>query len=124
VIRTKRIYDDVAPEDGFRVLVDRLWPRGVTKQKAAIDLWAKDVAPSTEIRRQYHSGVDSWPVFEAKYQAELLANPGLDDFWDVVKTQPTVTLLSAVRSLENSHVTVLTNVLREILHDDDPRSNR
>ncbi len=74
-IRLKRAYDAPEPADGRRILVERLWPRGVTKQEAALDAWVKDVAPSPELRKWYGHDPDKWPEFQRRYRAELEANP-------------------------------------------------
>lgn len=73
-IRVKRIYESPAPEDGKRILIDRLWPRGLSKARAGVDLWARDVAPSAELRRWYRHEADKWPEFKRRYHAELDAN--------------------------------------------------
>jgi uncharacterized protein YeaO (DUF488 family) len=71
----KRIYEPPARADGFRVLVDRLWPRGITKQHAALDLWMKSIAPSPELRRWFAHDPKQWRRFQARYHAELRKNP-------------------------------------------------
>jgi len=71
IIRLKRAYEEPAEDDGTRILVERLWPRGVTKERAAIDLWAKEVAPSPELRRWYGHDPARWAEFRRRYQAEL-----------------------------------------------------
>jgi len=114
-IQTKRIYEPTAPADRFRILVDRLWPRGVKKENAHIDLWAKEITPTTELRKAYHAGLVPWPVFEAKYRAELLQNPALASFVSTVRTQEAVTLLFAGKDAEHTHVTVIVAVLHEQL---------
>jgi len=114
-IQMKRIYEPAAPADGFRVLVDRLWPRGVKKETAGIDLWAKDITPSTTLREEYHSGADSWDMFAVKYRKELLGNPAVDGFVDTIRDKDTVTLLFAGRDTEHTHVKVLSAVLEEKL---------
>lgn len=73
-IRVKRVYDAPAPEDGRRILVDRLWPRGLTKEKAKIDCWAKDVSPSNELRKWYGHDPAKWDEFRKRYFAELEQN--------------------------------------------------
>ena len=75
MIKTKRIYDPPAPDDGFRVLVDRLWPRGVRKDQARLDLWLKEVAPSTALRREFGHDPARWPEFRRRYRAELERQP-------------------------------------------------
>ena len=74
-IRTKRIYEKPSPADGVRVLIDRLWPRGISKESAAIDFWAKAVAPSNELRKWYRHDSTKWREFRERYFAELDANP-------------------------------------------------
>jgi DNA-3-methyladenine glycosylase len=110
--RIKRIYDPPAPEDGFRVLVDRLWPRGVTKQRAALDLWLKEVAPSTELRTWFHARPDGFDEFADRYRAELAANPAVDELRAVAKAHPAVTLLYSVKDPERNHAAVLADYLR------------
>lgn len=75
-IRIKRVYEPASAHDGFRVLVDRVWPRGMTKQRAAADLWLKEVAPSDALRKSYCHEVSKWEDFKAQYFAELDRNPG------------------------------------------------
>lgn len=77
-LAVKRIYEEPAPGDGYRVLVDRLWPRGLSKARAAVDEWCKDVAPSSELRTWYHHEPDKWPEFRRRYDAEL---DGMPEVW-------------------------------------------
>lgn len=70
-IRTRRIYDRPGQDEGLRILVDRLWPRGISKEEAALDHWAKDLAPSDDLRRWYHAHPDAWEAFRERYFAEL-----------------------------------------------------
>src|SRR5512136_2169728 len=74
MIRLKRVYEPPAPEDGFRILVERLWPRGLTKDKAGVDLWLKDVAPSPELRKWYGHDPSRWEEFQERYRRELETN--------------------------------------------------
>jgi uncharacterized protein YeaO (DUF488 family) len=71
MIHTKRVYEKPAKEDGFRILVDRLWPRGLTKEKARVDLWLKEVAPSDQLRKWFHHEGKNWSEFVKRYKAEL-----------------------------------------------------
>ncbi|MGP1272187.1 MAG: DUF488 domain-containing protein [Phycisphaerales bacterium] len=109
-ITIKRIYDDPAPSDGFRVLVDRLWPRGVAKDSAQIDEWAKDAAPSNELRKAYHADEISFAEFAKRYRKELAAG-GAQPLIDRVSAGETVTLLYAVRNTEQNHAMVLCDFL-------------
>lgn len=74
-IRTKRVYDPSDPADGRRILVDRLWPRGLTKEAARVDFWAKGISPSNELRRWYGHDPEKWPEFKARYAAEIDERP-------------------------------------------------
>jgi uncharacterized protein YeaO (DUF488 family) len=74
-LQIKRVYEPPADSDGMRILVDRLWPRGLSKEKAKIDFWAKDVAPSNELRRWYQHEQEKWPEFQRRYFTELQNNP-------------------------------------------------
>jgi len=107
----KRIYDDPAPDDGRRVLVDRVWPRGVSKERAALDLWCKDVAPSTELRKWYGHDPAKQPEFAARYRTELAAQPAADALADLRATAGTLTLLTATHDLELSQARVLADTL-------------
>jgi uncharacterized protein YeaO (DUF488 family) len=75
MIRLKRVYLPPSPDDGARILVDRLWPRGLTRQRAAVDLWLKDIAPSTDLRKWFAHDPAKWPEFQKRYRAELRKNP-------------------------------------------------
>lgn len=108
--RIKRVHDDPSPEDGRRVLVDRLWPRGVSKERAHLDEWAKGVAPSDELRRWYHQDPEHRrDEFVERYDAELDSaewRSALDGLRAQAANQ-TVTLLTATKDVEHSHVQVL-----------------
>lgn len=113
-VRVRRIYEPAAEEDGKRVLVDRVWPRGVSKDEARLDLWAKDVAPSTELRRWYGHDPDRFPEFERRYRAEL-DDPGRADALAELRdlaAAGTVTLLTATKDEEHSQAAVLADRLR------------
>ncbi|WP_345542646.1 DUF488 domain-containing protein [Microbacterium jejuense] len=112
-LRIKRVYNDPAPEDGFRVLVDRLWPRGLSKERAHLDLWAKDVAPSTALRTAFHHEGMSWSDFEAAYRAELAGptRPALDALRAELAAHAVVTLLHSVHDAHN-HAVLLEAALR------------
>ncbi|MGN6762496.1 MAG: DUF488 domain-containing protein [Leifsonia sp.] len=111
----KRIYDPPAPEDGFRVLVDRLWPRGLSKERADIDLWLKEVAPSTELRRWFHQDPSgehaAFDEFRARYESELDTNPAVDELRMLARQHPVITLLVGLRDPEVNHGKVLEEYL-------------
>ncbi|GAB3974095.1 DUF488 family protein [Plantactinospora veratri] len=114
-IRLRRIYDDRSPEDGVRVLVDRIWPRGLTRDAAHLDEWLKEVAPSTPLRRWYGHRPERFTEFRRRYLAELAepqAAAGVDELRRLARAG-TVTLLTATRDLEQSQAAVLAELLRE-----------
>jgi uncharacterized protein YeaO (DUF488 family) len=113
-IRTKRIHDPPAEDDGMRVLVDRLWPRGVRKADAAVDRWLREVAPSPELRRWFGHDPDRFDSFAAQYRAELDANPdAVAELTELAAAGP-VTLLYAARDRDCNHARVLADYLREL----------
>ncbi|UTC43620.1 DUF488 domain-containing protein [Treponema sp. OMZ 857] len=106
----KRIYDTAEPQDGFRILADRLWPRGITKEKAMLGDWAKDITPSSDIRQAYHRGDMDYSHFSALYAKELAENPTVPAFIEKIKSKlqtGNVTILYAVREPETSHIPTL-----------------
>ncbi|MFJ4557520.1 DUF488 domain-containing protein [Streptomyces massasporeus] len=112
-VRVRRVYDAAEPEDGVRVLVDRLWPRGLAKDAARLDEWPKALTPSTELRRWYHAGEGSYEEFAERYEAELASDEAaeaLDSVRDLVR-KGDVTLLTASKTPEQSHASVLTRLL-------------
>ncbi|SDK80383.1 DUF488 domain-containing protein [Streptomyces indicus] len=113
-LRGRRIYEAPSPSDGKRVLVDRLWPRGLSKDAAHIDVWPKSLTPSAELRKWYHAqGPDAFEEFSSRYEAELAAPEAaaaLDELRKLVAAGP-VTLLTASKDVEHSHVAVLLRVL-------------
>ena len=113
-IRVRRAYDDPSPTDGTRVLVDRIWPRGLAKHRASIDEWLKAVAPSTELRRWYAHDASRFEEFRRRYRAEL-AEPerqaAVRHLRELARSGP-LTLLTATRDLEHSQAAVLAGHLR------------
>ncbi|MEU9670724.1 DUF488 family protein [Streptomyces bobili] len=112
-VRVRRVYGPPEPGDGVRVLVDRLWPRGLAKDAARVDEWPKGLTPSNELRRWYHAGEGSYEEFARRYEAEL-AEPEaaglLDHVRELAGAKP-VTLLTAVKEPEHSHAAVLARML-------------
>ena len=111
-VAIKRVYDEPAADDGERILVDRLWPRGISREKAAFRAWMKDVAPSSELRRWFGHRPERWDEFCQRYRAELKDNPALDDLRKHVVAGK-VTLLYGSRNREFNHAQVLEQVLSE-----------
>ena len=109
--RLKRIYAEAEPGDGYRVLVDRLWPRGVSKQKAQLDEWCKDAAPSPELRIWFGHQHERFAEFAERYRAELDASGAAVELKRRLADQPVVTLLIAAREPANDHGSILLDVL-------------
>ncbi len=113
-IKIKRVYEDPENTDGFRVLVDRLWPRGMKKESLHYDLWAKDITPSPELRKWFHEDQPNhWQQFEALYTKELESSKAVKDFITRIKKEKTVTLLYASKDTEHNHAMVLKEFLEE-----------
>lgn len=113
-IRVRRVYDEPTPDDGARVLVDRIWPRGLRTDAAHLDEWVKDVAPSTTLRRWFGHDPGKFAEFESRYRQELdepARRAALDTLRELAERGP-VTLLTATRDVPHSHVAVLAELLR------------
>lgn len=110
---TKRIYDDASDDDGCRVLVDRLWPRGVSKERAGLDLWLKEIAPSPPLRTEFAHMQERFADFRTAYLAELEQNPAVDTLLELARKHRRVTLLYAARDPEVNHARVLLEFLEE-----------
>ncbi len=113
IIAVKRVYDPPSGVDGYRILVDRLWPRGLTKEKAALDLWAKDLAPSPALRKEFNHRPERFAEFTRHYLAELKANPAVPAFRTELR-RPKVTLLFGAHDLVHNHALVLADFLRSM----------
>ncbi len=112
-IRFKRIYEEPSDDDGYRILVDRLWPRGIKKENAHIDEWAKDIAPSNALRTRYHADQD-YDAFVKDYEKELDENAYMNPFLDICKEHlqyENVTLLSASKNIDQCNASALKSIL-------------
>ncbi len=115
-IRIKRVYEDFDESDGFRILVDRLWPRGIKKENLHYDLWAKEITPSSSLRKWYHQNLDeNWDAFVISYQKELSNVADMDTYIDEIKVHPVVTLLYASKDTVHNHAIILKNYLEALL---------
>jgi len=114
MIQIKRIYDSFDMREGARVLVDRLWPRGVSKEKARLDLWMKDIAPSNELRTWYNHEPEKWKEFQKKYKKELEEKTELlKELKQLEKEKNLVTLLYSAKDTERNNAIVLLELLRK-----------
>jgi uncharacterized protein YeaO (DUF488 family) len=113
-VALKRAYEKPSPSDGARILVDRLWPRGVSKDKAQLEAWLRDLAPSTELRRWFHARPLQWPVFRKRYLEELgepEAARALAQLYDLARKRRRLTLVFSSRNLEHNNAVVLKELL-------------
>jgi len=115
-IRVKRVYAESSDDDGYRILVDRLWPRGISKEKINIHKWAKEISPSTELRKIFRHDPDTMDEFKERYYFELDNNEQVSGFIKVLKDklkEGNVTLLYAAKNEENNHAIVLKEWIEE-----------
>jgi uncharacterized protein YeaO (DUF488 family) len=110
-LRLKRVYEDPSKEDGTRILVDRLWPRGLTKEKARVDLWFKEIAPSNELRKWFAHDPAKWPEFKARYKAELKRNGPVLTLLKQAITRGPATMLYGAKDTEHNEAIVLQDLL-------------
>ncbi len=114
-ILLKRAYEKPAQSDGFRVLVDRLWPRGVSKVNLHLDMWAKDVAPSTDLRKWFGHDPERWIEFGKRYKIELKETEPRDAIGEIVdraKQAPTITLIYGAKDTEHNEAVILRDILK------------
>lgn len=107
VLKIKRVYDEPSKKDGKRILVDRLWPRGLTKEKASIDLWLKEIAPGTELRKWFDHDVDKWTEFRERYFLELENNKEPVSILKEALEKGTVTLVYAAKDEQHNDAIAL-----------------
>ncbi len=113
MLTIKRIYENYEPEDGYRVLIDRLWPRGIKKENAHLNLWMKEIAPSTELRKWFNHEPKNWEGFKTAYQKELKSNDGVEKLKEIINENKKVTLLFGAKSYQFNHALVLQNLLKD-----------
>lgn len=111
-ISIRRVYDPAQKDEGKRILVDRLWPRGISKEAAHIDLWLKEVAPSTELRKWFSHDPEKWEEFKKRYSLELAGNPAMAELRDLAKKGP-ICLLYGARDHDHNQAIVLADTLRQ-----------
>ncbi|MDE5552905.1 MAG: DUF488 family protein [Muribaculaceae bacterium] len=111
-IKIKRAYDSADSTDGFRIYIDRLWPRGLSHETFHYDLWDKDIAPSTNLREWFHANsADRWDEFVQRYKDELWNNPAFRSLCATVEQQPVVTLLYSSHDREHNNAVVVAGLL-------------
>jgi uncharacterized protein YeaO (DUF488 family) len=113
-IQIKRVYEPAEKTDGKRILVDRLWPRGISKEAAHLDEWMKDVAPSADLRKWFHQDTSNLQEFKAKYLLELKQNPAVNNLLDRINKNDKITLLYASHDAEHNHALVLLQFVNDM----------
>lgn len=113
LIKIKRTYEQPAQQDGYRVLIDRLWPRGLTKEAAALDEWAKALAPSAALRKWFGHDPELWPDFQQQYLAELAANTALPVFIEQHRNRKVLTLVYGAKDASHNQAIVLQQYLEQ-----------
>lgn len=112
IINIKRAYEPASPDDGFRIYIDRLWPRGLSHETFNYDWWDKNIAPSTELREWFHANPQAeWAEFEKRYRQELMSNPALSELKKTIGDKAKVTLIYSSRDETHNNAVVLRNVL-------------
>jgi uncharacterized protein YeaO (DUF488 family) len=111
-VNIKRIYEPFSETDGYRVLVDRLWPRGIKKEEAHLDKWMKEIAPSTALRKWIHHEPDKWDQFIRKYHTELNGSAAFKELLFDITEHKTVTLLFAAKDKDHNHALVLQQFIK------------
>ena len=115
-VKIKRVYDPMEKNDGYRVLADKMWPRGIKKENLHYDLWAKDISPSTELREWYHADKENrWDGFHQKYLRELENSPVVKELVSTIKREKVITLLFASKDTAHNNAVVLQAFLQEKL---------
>ena len=110
-IKIKRAYEPKATSDGFRILVDRLWPRGIKKEDAHVDVWMKEVGPSTELRKWFNHEPEKWEGFHKKYLTELQGSPAAAELAKQVQKHATVTLVYSAKDEQHNQAVVIKEFL-------------
>ena len=112
-VKIKRVYEPAANTDGYRILIDRLWPRGLSKERAQVDKWLKEVAPSTELRKWFNHEPEKWEAFRKKYHAELTGSTAFAELQQDIHNHKTITLLFGARDEQHNDAVALEQFLKE-----------
>ncbi len=111
MVKIKRVYEPYSKADGYRVLVDRVWPRGMTKEAAHVDKWLKEVAPSTPLRKWFGHKPERWKEFSEKYRAELRGSAALEELKEEVRNHKNVSLIYSAKDEEHNQAVVLLGMV-------------
>jgi uncharacterized protein YeaO (DUF488 family) len=114
VVKAKRIYEPPSKDDGYRIFVERLWPRGFTKERARFDLWFKDITPSPELHKWFHHDPERWNEFKKKYRKELEKSGMLLELKRIIREKKIVDLVYSTKSEEHNNAIILIEFLKEM----------
>lgn len=117
MLQIKRVYEDPEPSDGFRVLTERLWPRGVSKERAALDQWLKSIAPSNDLRKWFSHDPDKWKEFKERYRRELFGSEAVTEMLEIIEEHDTVTMVYASKDEEYNSTVLLKEFLEDLLQE-------
>lgn len=112
-VRIKRVYDERSVDDGYRILVDRIWPRGVSKEHASVDIWMRSVAPTDSLRKWFGHEASKWEEFKKRYTKEIEHSPDFDKLLSIVKEKKKVTLVYSAKDPERNQAVVLKELLEK-----------
>ena len=115
MLKIKRVYEDASTEDGYRILTERLWPRGVTKERAKLDKWMKAVAPSQDLRKWFSHDPEKWEEFKDRYRRELFGSNAVEELLEIIRKNETVTLVFASKDEEHNSTVLLKEFLEKLL---------
>lgn len=117
MLKTKRVYEEPSENDGYRILTERLWPRGVSKERAALDKWMKSIAPSHDLRKWFDHDPDKWEGFKERYRKELFGSEAVNEMLEIIKEQDTVTMVYASKDEEHNSTVLLKGFLEDLLEE-------
>jgi uncharacterized protein YeaO (DUF488 family) len=115
MLKIKRVYEEPSEEDGYRILTERLWPRGVSKERAALDQWMKSISPSHDLRKWFDHDPDKWEEFKERYRKELFRSEAVEKIPDLINHHKTVTMIYASKDREHNSTVVLKEFLDKLL---------
>ena len=115
MLKTKRVYEEPFKEDGYRILTERLWPRGVSKERAALDQWMKSIAPNHDLRKWFDHDPNKWVEFKERYRRELFGSDAVKELLDIIDEQDTVTMIYASKDEKYNSTVVLKEFIEKLL---------
>lgn len=116
-IKTKRVYEESEESDGVRILTERLWPRGVTKDRANLDQWMKGISPSQDLRKWFDHDHEKWDEFKGRYRKELFGSEQVEELLEIIKMNETVTLVYASKDEKHNSTVLLKEFLEDLLEN-------